>query len=310
MSNLTKIKMNSLPRDIKYAEDGNTFLMTMSQACTSANMQENKSAFEAWALFARTWGYKRVVLSESDCMRELSAAEKLHYHRFLYRATRFEKGFDWFTLSSELKKKTEDFDNTKLSREDLFVNAPIIEAATETESPEAKMERLLVRDEYRDFLNNLFCLKIPKYYNQLPVGLFGGRITSKTAIFPRSHAAIDIWGLDDNTFHLIELKVKENQNLGILSEVFFYVCYIYDMYCKKHLARNKDSEYERKYPVKLRGYNELVAADVDSVVALILTQQKHPRLDAAFTELQECRLEGIRFANAISYPLSELEATT
>ena len=310
MSKLTKIELSKLPRNIMYAEDGNTFMMTMNRACTSANMQGNKAAFEAWALFARTHGYSRVVLSESDCTRTLSAAEKLHYHRFLYRAYRFEKGFDWFTLSGDLMKKAENFENTELSREDLFVNAPIIEAATKTESPEAKMERLLVKDEYLDYLNSLFRLNLPKYYNQLPVGLFGGCVTSKTAIFPRSHAAIDIWGLDESTFHFIELKVKKNQNLGILSEVFFYACYIHDMYCRKRLAQNKDLEYERKYPVKLRGYNELINANADNVVAHILTQQKHPRLDAAFAELQGCRLDGIRFADAVSYSLKELGMVT
>ena len=308
MSNLTRIALSSLPRDIEFSENGDTLLMKMDQACTTANMQENSAAFEAWALYGRTAGYKSVILSESIWTREISNAEKLHYHRFLYRVSCFIRGFEWFTVSDELRMKADEFENTELSRDDLYVNAPIIEAASETESPEAKMERLLVSDEYREFLNKTFGIEVEKYYNQLPVGLFGGRVVSKAAIFPRSHAAIDIWGLSGRTFHLIELKVKKNQNLGVLSEVFFYACYIYDMYCQKHLER-KDPADLRKYKRQgafLRGYPELINANIDSVVAHILTEQKHPRLDAALAELRQYKHDDIRFANAVGHPLSKL----
>jgi hypothetical protein len=281
----------------------------MSQSCTTANMQENNAAFEAWALYGRTAGYKRVILSEYELTSEMSKAEKLHYHRFLYRISCFTKGFDWFTISDTLRAKADTFMKTELSREDLFVNAPLFEATTEANSPEAEMECRLVGDSYREFLNNMFDINVNKYYNQLPVGLFGGSVISEAAIFPRSHAAIDIWGLSGSTFHLIELKVKKNQNLGVLSEVFFYACFIYEMYCKKHLEC-KDPPDLRKYKNKKgvfpRGYPELISANINSVVAHILTEQKHPKLEAAFAELKQCKLEGIRFANAKSHPLFDM----
>jgi hypothetical protein len=57
-----------LPHDIGFSEsgDGKTFLMCMDHGCVTANMQENRAAFEAWALCARGAGYKRVELSASE----------------------------------------------------------------------------------------------------------------------------------------------------------------------------------------------------------------------------------------------------
>jgi len=304
MSNLTKIPMSKLPSGIIFSENGDTLLMEMSQTGITANMQENNSAFEAWALLARTAGYTRVELSGNECTKEMSKAEKRHYHRFLYRVLRFEKGFDWFSITDSLREKAEAFERIELSR-DLFVNAPIVEAKPQTDSPEANMERLLVCDENRDFLNNKLHIKIDKFYNQLPVGLFGESVKSETAIFPRSHAAIDIWGLDGNAFHLIELKVKSNQKLSVLSEVLFYACFINDMYCQRNLERKSPINLQ-KYGEKLRGYPELIKTGITSVVAHILTEKKHSQLDKAFAELHLCKLNGIRFDNAECYSPSEL----
>ena len=304
MSNLTKIKFSNLPRDISYREDGDTFVMEMSQSCATANMQENRAAFEAWALYARTAGYKQIVLSENVWTRELNKLEKLHYNRFLFRVHFFDKGFEWFTVSPPLIDKVESFIKTKIERDDLCINRPFTPAKPETKIPEAYIERQLVLDEYRELLNNTFGLEITEYYHQLPVGLFEGRVVSSTAIFPRSHAAIDIWGLDGKTFHMIELKVGKNQNLGVLSEVFFYACFMNEMFCNKHLEY-KITEGKKKEK-GLRGFTKLIAAEINSVVVHILTEQKHPQLDSALDELGKCSLKGIRFGKAEVLDFTEM----
>jgi|GEM_PF-1053150 len=314
MSAITKIKRSDLPRDIDFTESGNTLYMTMNQDCASENMQDNNAAFEAWALVAKAAGYCEVVLSESESTEELQGIKKSHYSRFLYRVSCFVKGFEWFSVSDELEEKIDEFVNTELSRDDLFVNAPLSKPTVpDDKSHEAVMENLLVQDNNRDYLNNILGTSIETFYQQLPVGLFGGSVVKGNEIFPRGKAAIDIWGLDGSTFHLIELKVKNNQNLGVLSEVFFYACFVSDMYCNRHLE-TKDSDDLQKCKTggeDHRGYTQLINAKVDSVVAYILTEKKHPRLDGAFSELKECKLNGIKFEDAICRPLfSEVSKTT
>ena len=308
MSNLTKIK-GRLPSGIAFSEKGDTCIIGMNQAGTTGNMQNNNAAFEAWALVAKAAGYTSVKLSENECIKEMdmTKSQKLHYYRFLYRVSRFQTGFDdWFTTSSELQKKSTNFENKVLSRDDLFINVPEQDAKSDSESPEARMERRLVQD--CKSLNSKLNLDIREYYQQLPVGLFGKSVTNKRAIFPQRCAAIDIWGIDGRIFHLIELKVKKNQNLGILSEVFFYACFIHDMYCQRHLER-KDSAYSQKYKKQggfLRGYHDLIEANIRSVVTHILIEQEHPRLCQALAELNGCKLDGIRFDENVKL-LSEFE---
>jgi hypothetical protein len=298
---LKKIEKDKLPskEKIAFSENGDELTITMNQNGTTANMQNNEAAFEAWALVVKTAGYASVVLSENEHINEIDLDKQLHYNRFLYRVSRFEKAFDWFTISSELKKKCEDFEY-KLSRDNLFVNAPTKVAKSDTKNPEATMERLLVLDEHREFLNHKLNLDIPKYYNQLSVGLFNGEKTSKAAIFPQGCAAIDVWGISGSTLHLIELKVGKNQGLGVLSEIFFYACFIYDMYCKKHL--------ERKAPANFRGYPDLIKANIEKVVAHILTEQLHPLLEPALAELKHSKLVGIRFEGAKTLSKAEVKS--
>jgi hypothetical protein len=53
----------------------------MGQDCVTANMQEDKAAFEAWALCARAGGYGRVELTEdvSVSPARMGKKQKPHY---------------------------------------------------------------------------------------------------------------------------------------------------------------------------------------------------------------------------------------
>lgn len=300
-----KVNHIDFPSGIDFTEKDGAFVITMHQDGTSANMQSNAAAFEAWALVAKSAGYERVVLSESESTRDLQGIEELHYNRFLYRVSCFAKGFNWFSISDELKAKVEIFENTEL-KQDLFVNAPLSEPKIpDLKSHEAVMERRLVQDGNCDLLNDILGTKIGKFYQQLPFGLFKDRVITENAVMPSDKAAIDIWGLDGRVFHLVELKVRDNQDLGVLSELFFYACFINEMYCNRHLE-TKDPADLRTYKKDgelYRGYSQLINANIDSVVAHILTEKKHPRLDDAFAELQKHKLDGIVFANAKIHPL-------
>jgi hypothetical protein len=308
MQNFVKIERHDLPRKVEFWQDGDTLKMIMSHSCTTANMQDNNAAFEAWALVLKSEGYGRIVLSESESPESPTLTMKQHYNRFLFRALCFEKAFEWFALSEPLKKKIDRLIKKILSNNNLFVNAPLCLPQENSERSEATVERLLIRNENREYLNRKLCIQVGRYYQQLPVGLFINRVITEGAVFPSDQSAIDIWGLSESSLHFIELKVGNNKDLGVLSQVFFYACFISEMYCRRRL--------EKKDPVDLhkykkdgsfpRGYKELVNAKIESVVAHILTERKHPKLDAAFSELQRCKLNGIRFANAECYSRSEI----
>ena len=296
--------MPRLPSGIAFSDpgDGGTLKMCMGLGCATANMQEDGSAFEAWALCARAAGYGQVELSvdKPPPGGMGDGPKKLHYNRFLYRALRFKEGFAWFALSPDLGERAKGFESKVLSGDDLFVNAPDCEASRVGHTPEAKKERELIRPRPLDVL--LGTTALPSYHSQLPVGLFSKAVKDETAIFPGDRAAIDIWGISGDTFHLVELKVGRGPKLGVLSEVFFYACFVRDMFCRFHLERKVPADQVEK---NWRGYGELVRANIKSVAAHILTETKHRQLDAAFAELKLCALDGIRFESART--LSELE---
>jgi len=282
---LTKMGRVRLPSDIKFSEYGETAFMEMSAAGATANMQEDRAAFEAWALCLNAHGYEKVELSLIGTVE----TDNLHYQRFLYRALRFTQGFNWFHLSDTLKSETERFEKEKLSGK-LLINIPVQEADSKAYNRESQAERWLVG--HPNYLNEQLGTKIERFFHQLPVGLFQDQISSNTRVFPGAAAAIDIWGLDGNTFHVVELKVGGNKSLGVLSELFFYGCFMRDVLCRWNLytkAANKLNTF--------RGFDRLQKANVNRVVAHILTESLHPQLHSAFAELKHCSLENLKFEN-------------
>lgn len=287
---LTKTGRVRFPSDIKFLEYGGTVVMEMSAAGATANMQEDKATFEAWALCLKAHGYENVELSLNGTV----GTNNPHYQRFLYRALRFDQGLNWFCLSDTLKSETERFEKDKLSGR-LLINIPTQEADTKAYNRESQAERWLVG--HPNYLNDQLGTKIEQFFHQLPVGLFQDEVSSKTRVFPGAAAAIDIWGLDGNAFHFVELKIGGNKSLGVLSELFFYGCFMRDVLCKW--------EFYTKVANKLntfRGFDRLQKANINEVVAHIFTESLHPELHSAFEEIKYCSLENLKFEN---YKLDE-----
>ena len=205
-------------------------------------------------------------------------------------------------------QKTQEFKRVYLDRDDLCVGTPTSPAKASAEKGEARVERILIRDNMRSFMNNeLLNINVNRFYNQLPASLFmNDDACDDTKIFPSDGARIDMWGLEGSTIHIMELKTGENSDLGVLSELFYYACFINDMYCIRHLER-KDPPNLQQYDLYKheRGYFKLKDANVDSVKAHFLLEREHRHFDVAFKELQKCEIEGIQFLKA-SYPFSQL----
>ncbi len=287
---LTEMRRARFPSDIKFWEYGETAYMEISAAGAIANMQEDKAAFEAWASCLKAHGYEKVELSLNGTVETYNP----HYQRFLYRALRFNQGFNWFHLSNTIKSETERFEKEKLSGK-LLINIPAQEVDTKAHNSESQAERWLVG--HPNYLNDQLGTKIEQFFHQLPVGLFQDKVSSKTRIFPGAAAAIDIWGLDGKAFRLVELKIGGNKNLGVLSELFFYGCFMRDVLCKWELYTKVANKLNT-----FRGFDRLQKAKINEVVAHIFTESLHPELHSAFEEIKYCSLENLKFEN---YKLDE-----
>ena len=79
---LDRLKGIDIPKSIIFTEKDNKLIITMNSSCINANMQENRAAFEAWALLGKAKGYNEVIL-------KLNIDDTIkcdgHYNRFLYR---------------------------------------------------------------------------------------------------------------------------------------------------------------------------------------------------------------------------------
>lgn len=284
------------PSNISFSEKNrDIFVMQMTPdglglGDNVANMQDDKAAFEAWALIIKAHGYDKIIL-EGD-VPDFSGFSHPHYNRFLYRARRFCENFDWFILSDKLelaastfhKKVFEDGLNLKL-------NAPSNLGTSEPNNPESKTEHNFIKTP--DKLRELSKINADEFFRQLPVGLFFDRVSDETGIFPGGKAAIDLWAVEDDCIHIIELKKGANKSLGILSELFFYVNFIYDFYCLKLASAECAS--------KNRGYVKLSTSSAKSVCGHVLTENKHPQLDSAIAQLALCKNKNIRFEQAVTY---------
>ena len=295
-SGYRQIQRGDLPRKIEFWTNGSDIKIVLNHSCTISNMQENNAAFEAWALLLKSEGYKNIELSEKDTNMPLSLKDQLHYNRFIYRAINFKKAFSWFSLDNTLQTKLDSFSEEILSHANLYVNAPIMPYKTESDLHEAKIERMLIHDDKREKLNRLLNVNVKKYFLQLPASLLIGDVVEGREVFPRGAARIDLWGLDGSTFNLIELKVGSNKDLGVISQAFFYTCFMHEMYCVKRLEQ-KDPKGIRKYyeGKSERGYLNLVNANINFINTHFLLENKHKYFAAAFNEMRKCSFEGVNF---------------
>lgn len=106
--------------------------------------------------------------------------------------------------------------------EAVVVNAPLVARSTNpsaTDKKEKQVEKQLAREPTWAVAFGEGCTT---FNNQLPVGLFEQRKSSKTRLTPGQGSQIDLWGDTPRAFHAFELKVGDNVKVGLLSQAFFY----------------------------------------------------------------------------------------
>lgn len=106
-----------LPKAIEFKLDGGELRLTVSGKGVVANMQDNGSAFEGWAICikSRMKEVEKVVVGweQPDYSRDLKEKnrQQKHYNRFRLRAAFFEENYSWVSIAEKNKKEVEDVKN-------------------------------------------------------------------------------------------------------------------------------------------------------------------------------------------------------
>lgn len=266
------------------------------------NMQTDEAAFEGWALMLKNaYPQITILLTWNIDEGKLLRNEKLHYNRFLFRVSNFLKLFDdWFSIAEENRADVSAFEN--LLGSPVVVNSPQTTSNNKKSNLEHDVECSMVGEKKDKFISLLkeHGIVADRVYNQLPCGLFSGKVSKETAIFTGQKSCFDIWALGDNVRAIFELKVN-NKKVGIVSELLAYAFMWRMFYC--------GGFFPEKYK-DVRGFRELVDYPYPEVVQAyfltngVRTGLKLDEICGLLNQACEKKNIGIKFGN-ITYDLQE-----
>lgn len=270
-----------LPGAIAFDIVGPTVRLTLTSACVEANMQDNSSSFEGWALALRRWLPEEVAGVEIGWTFGGDVRDP-HYQRFLFRVQQFAALFPaWFTvappqaalLKNTLRTETED---------SLFVTTPKKDRTVSTDCIGKDLGKVLSDEHQLEcFINHkpeplAQLLGITRMDRQFPVGLFAGSVRRGAEIFPRGHSAIDLLGVNGMELFLFELKDSTNSPIGILSELFFYSYVIEGI--QQERFKIQPGQFDFRIPS-----DHILATK--TVRAYILAPRWHPLIDGELLQM-------------------------
>lgn len=265
-----------LPSQIDFSASDECLFIKVLEKGVIANMQEDCSAFEGWAVVIKAAipEIKRVILDWNDpkYAPEKMNAQKAHYNRFVMRVANFRRGYAWFEVVP-CRKAEVDMAQRLLDSRTLVVNfpkgscRPVID---KEKKPEAYLERQLVK---------LWSNPHSVTDEQLPVGIFKcGVVSKENAVTPRGASQIDLWQLYDNIMHIYELKVNGNESIGIISELIFYVCTIRNivdgLINYPDLSKEKDFRHFKEFAKAVNNH------EIDKVIGYFTAAKFHPLIES------------------------------
>lgn len=239
------------------------------------NMQKDYAAFEGWAITLKAWLYTAIDTVELKWdIPPKDMLQNMHYNRFLYRVIRFEEKFDWFSIDFSNQTEIENFINNKWKNLTLNVSATI----PNKKSNDENAVEYEIADKANTSIRKLFIDKydLCLFNHQLHVGVK----SQKSLLFPGGQSAIDLWGVSNSkeTLCVFELKYinkqKKNKNIkvGIISELFLYVCIMEDLIKGAISVQNPIIEDEREL------YGQI--HNIKKIDAYMLSNEFHPLVDS------------------------------
>ncbi len=267
-----------LPRDIQLEEANGVTTLSLSAKSVIKNMQDNAAAFEGWILCL-----KAVVPAWTFCLHweKPENTHNRHYQRFLYRVSKFNDIFGgetgWFTIGDEsfLQDLRIEGDSRRYQ-----LNSPTPGERTNDskDSAENRLENEIVKTQPQS-LKALF--DIDELKRQLPMGIFEGEVCEKNAIVPHGKSAADIWGASaDGSLILFELKAENNNQVGAISELFFYAMVLED---------EQQGTFFRK------DMKDEVIRNTKSLKAMVLAPKIHPLITKNVFQLLNENVKDIEF---------------
>ena len=268
-------------------------------ACVTDNMQQDSAAFEGWALVIKTRlpEVRKIELSWAVP----SDKHNRHYQRFLYRVHKFEQFFsEWFSVMQSVRDALRiDFNR----RGAYTLNVPDKKrdgGDAEGNGERAIEQRFIQKGPLRASLQETASLDVMG--NQLPVGLFEGKVSGKreNAIFTRQASAIDLWGVDEQRriLSVFELKLEENAKVGVLSELFFYAMVMRDLTKGLFVFDEKRIEEVDPWP------SDYITEGIPLIRAYALSPKLHSLINREVFEMMTAAIkkEGVVF-DRLSYDL-------
>lgn len=282
------------PESITFESDNGILKVTMTQNGLKENMQENPAAFEGWVLAIKAIAPELANEVKIQWKGDDATKNNVHYIRFIYRVIKFTQSYKWASYKTLNKQAEKDIEQYKKEICEWVVNYPQTDAKKEAEKGEAQLERSI---------NSL----LPGIHDhQLPVGLFFKEISRKTERTPRQGSQIDLWSIETNTLSIYELKKDNNTNVGIISELMFYVNVIKDL-AEETLHYPKEAK-EAKFRNIDSIYDHVTNKKIKQVYGVFLANNFHPLIQTAgknlFALLNE-NTRGIKYKQ-MGFKISEL----
>lgn len=292
------VKLGDFPNsiDLDYSKPPK-LVMTLTQEAAGfsnpINMQDTRACFEAWCLIIKAKTSNSGLKIELDVDGITVASypggkpANGHLGRFLYRILKFSEQYKWFRLSHDLNKIKEKFKNY-LDSTSFKTNAPLKEAEDDLDKLsnkglESYVEQLLVDDN-----NQKEILKLSSASaivgRQLPVGLYEDNKDNKEVCIGGT-AAADFWAVDGDTIKVYELK-SNNPMVGIITEIFFYTNYVYDVFIAGYLDHNK-GVVSHQTNVKLRNYDQIKGEQVQGIMISNRKDEKKDNIKGWHTSLKD-----------------------
>lgn len=298
-----------VPSAIMFSLDMVNSKLTLDLSLESlvSNMQEDSSAVEGWILVIISLlkesnvDIKNIEIKTNVRIDEINDYihnesgdnGRLHLNRLLYRLTKFYEQyksifnitisklpvgmFSYFEADGRLRYKD-------MSQFNVCINAPDSESTAQIKQPnfdemsETEVELSFIKSPKMLFneLKNIFGKTYDVIDRQLPVGLFDEVKSEGTYITTGKKSAIDLWALSETKDQMVicELKKKTkgnyNQKVGIISELYFYVNVMHDVFVNKTITQTEISK-------NVRSYHELLNnKSISSIDGVFLVDKLHP----------------------------------
>lgn len=270
-----KVPSSDLPKSYDYEIDKRkkNLIIKLKASGLKANMQDNESAFESWAIILKFY-LSDLINTVTIDWEEIDSSVKegeYHFNRFIYRVAKFAQTYDWVLLAKSIPQMPTI----------LVCNYPNGGAAEKKEhaiGSEGWIECNYVEKEksHYDVINH-----------QFPVGLFDYTVSKYTHFTTGQKSAIDIWAIKDRQLFVFELKKPGNIPLGIISELMFYINVMNDLLLHR-IQYKDDGKLEKAIEKNHRGfgdfYNLYRSGRIDKINAVLLADQFHPLINSKLLE--------------------------